>query len=1099
MPGSNQQQKQQPNLAGLPPAVADSEHAALCAAFPWESTSLGPPEKWSPLLSFYYALTLSMPEPAVLLYNRDLVSIFNAAFCETSGFESSLLVGRTLDELNSCIEFPDELLNALASCSETAKTVTVSNLLDFHRPNKPGRIPNSPYEAYFSWVLTPVIDQTGLVTGILATSKDTTESVFYERRMHVLRDLYDATALAEELTDYYIESVTTIRQHCAEDIPLFALYTHDSNPNISSNTLFYRCGFSLRNMPLVISGSLMEPDPLEQGILEVTASGIHIITEADDFRSFIEYDPTRGWSDEVKTLVFLPIMCDNNYAVGAAIIGLNPRADWNEHYELFLQLLGRQLATGINNLRYLSEASDKFSSEVALTHEKNIELQKQLQERTQQLRISEGRFSRMAKLLPAGLVLANPTGEILWANDAWYSMSNYPRESNPSFWVSSVHPGDRKSVRDFWQRMLHGIFERSERLEFRWKPRPGDKPNMERWCSSTLSAELDDSGGRRLTQIIGIWTDITARKRTEALQRQRADEAIERRRQQEYFIDAISHELRNPLSAIMLSLEIVRDKVGRLNMSVPSQLDYNDLRTNLQDSCDTLSTIDLCTSHMKEVIDDTINLSKMESGLFPISPVPCRPIELPTKVLRMYENDLRSKGITYITEIGDLYRQFEIDTVEMDPRRVSQILINLVCNAMKGLGQSEIKKLTIKVDASLEKPVFQSQNNPVFYVQSHRRGSSTSLQSIASTSPPKRMSIPAFSKSFSTTALNTLNPSSMLGSNEDSQSLKLNTDDSMSDTSPLSLSSSTVEPSGSGLTASFTQSNHVSPIRLSRELPPSSSEDMKRSTSYAELAARLSESPAFFKQPVPEEVEPDEQKYIFIVYSVKDSGSGMSSETLASAFQRFTSNFEPRTHEHYGGSGLGLHICRKLVESQGGEISALSSIDGGSEFTFYIKVKVVESPLTPRSSTDSAPSDLLKTPPTPMESTKVLVVEDNIINQSLYCKWLHHAGFITVVANNGQEAINSILSDDYPDCCLMDCEMPVMDGITAVRRIRELEQRGQIHKKPHQKKRLPIIAVSANARQEHVSKMTDAGSDRYLSKPFVFKQLFEMINEVISS
>lgn len=132
---------------------------------------------------------------------------------------------------------------------------------------------------------------------------------------------------------------------------------------------------------------------------------------------------------------------------------------------------------------------------------------------------------------------------------------------------------------------------------------------------------------------------------------------------------------------------------------------------------------------------------------------------------------------------------------------------------------------------------------------------------------------------------------------------------------------------------------------------------------------------------------------------------------------------------------------------------------------------------------------------------KVLIVEDNLVNQRVVQRQLHRLGHETYVANHGLEALGIIeKSNMWTDCkedafelsvILMDVEMPVMDGLTATRAIRKLQEEGKI------KKVAPIIAVTANARPGQIKDMFEAGVNDVLSKPFRIPELIEKLNQVI--
>jgi CheY-like chemotaxis protein len=282
---------------------------------------------------------------------------------------------------------------------------------------------------------------------------------------------------------------------------------------------------------------------------------------------------------------------------------------------------------------------------------------------------------------------------------------------------------------------------------------------------------------------------------------------------------------------------------------------------------------------------------------------------------------------------------------------------------------------------------------------------------------------------------------------------------------------------------------------------------------------------------------------VFVQFSVQDTGRGLNDDQKTLLFTRF-SQASPRTHIHYGGSGLGLFISRNLAEMHGGAIGFSSEYGKGSNFSFYVKARrsspptlarrgsmafldskrISESKITGHNTRPDfirQASDVLEAPEKPVgtaqlppeqtnllceltDTLRVLVVEDNLVNQRVLAKQLRNLGCVVDVANHGAEAIDflqntaywngSTVADEEHDlsAILMDWEMPVMDGLTAVKKIREYEKEGML------KGHVPVIAVTANVRQQQISEAMDAGMDDVVSKPFRVRELLERIRTLIS-
>lgn len=266
---------------------------------------------------------------------------------------------------------------------------------------------------------------------------------------------------------------------------------------------------------------------------------------------------------------------------------------------------------------------------------------------------------------------------------------------------------------------------------------------------------------------------------------------------------------------------------------------------------------------------------------------------------------------------------------------------------------------------------------------------------------------------------------------------------------------------------------------------------------------------------------------VFVTFSVSDTGRGLSPEEKKMLFMRF-SQASPRTHVQYGGSGLGLFISRELTELQGGEIGVESEAGKGSIFAFYVAARrssppsdAPAIPLVHRASDakgkkeitamvskeekhgktlapSAAPAAPASGPAAPIQK-RVLIVEDNLVNQKVLQKQLKNLGTEVHVANHGGEALEKLRQSTYCTeggtlqlgVVLMDQEMPVMDGLTCTKMIRQLEREGKI------RGHVPIIAVTANARNEQIQTALDVGMDDVVSKPFRIPELVPKIEELM--
>jgi len=215
-------------------------------------------------------------------------------------------------------------------------------------------------------------------------------------------------------------------------------------------------------------------------------------------------------------------------------------------------------------------------------------------------------------------------------------------------------------------------------------------------------------------------------------------------------------------------------------------------------------------------------------------------------------------------------------------------------------------------------------------------------------------------------------------------------------------------------------------------------------------------------------------------FQVIDTGIGIEKDKKDLLFEKFTQADTSSTRE-YGGTGLGLSVCKELVEVLGGEkINIISSPGQGATFFFSITMPIVDPPVknikTTLSSSKIRPD------------AKILLVEDNPVNQKVCEALLNKAGVTIDVAENGKVALLMVRRNPDYDVILMDCQMPIMDGFETTAQIRAM--RGDVAK-------TPIIALTAHAMADDKQKCIDAGMDDYLTKPVNRKNLITLVNKYV--
>nr|POE78665.1 hybrid signal transduction histidine kinase k [Quercus suber] len=520
---------------------------------------------------------------------------------------------------------------------------------------------------------------------------------------------------------------------------------------------------------------------------------------------------------------------------------------------------------------------------------------------------------------------------------------------------------------------------------------------------------------------MGYVIDISHQKWAESVQMHNATSAAEAKRRQEEFIDSTSHEMRNPLTAMTQ----LADGISR-SLPDSSQRTVDEYLGIIRENVEAANTILACAAHQKRVIDDVLILTRLESKMLGITPVAERPSKVVSNTIKMFAGEASINKVTIEALRDHSYDSLQIDYVMIDTSRLTQILINLISNAIKFTGAASERRISVVY------------------------GAQTRLPPQVKTTFGKLDWLPTL-------------------------------------------------------------------------------EQQERNQALAELK--------------------DGEDSMYLYFCVQDTGTGMSAEEMKRLFKRF-SQATSRTHITYGGSGIGLYICRQLAEKQGGAVGVAAKTNEGAVFGFYIETRAVELSELPREkqtedshlaplmengarpglpslivsesdihrkgstkrpggpSTMPPPSSPAVRPP-PQEGFTILLVEDNLVNQRILAGQLRRAKCTVLIANHGLEALQILPTTDCwhttkqestpstseptasLDVILLDWEMPEMNGLDCCKRIRELERQGAITR------RMTIIAITANVREEQLDQAMQAGMDSVMTKPFTCAELLHKIEQTI--
>ncbi|KAF8603054.1 hypothetical protein BDV93DRAFT_178308 [Ceratobasidium sp. AG-I] len=568
---------------------------------------------------------------------------------------------------------------------------------------------------------------------------------------------------------------------------------------------------------------------------------------------------------------------------------------------------------------------------------RRVELETKFNERTEELKI-------VTESSPVAFFRINSDREVVFANAKYHELTGQARDLGSLDWTSSVSPEFLQDAIQLWECAQY--------------ERKGGSMNLQ--CTNGLWVKAQVvptslgiigtlTGKVLLANFITVHSpgsiDISAQKmyeesqlahaqEREMLAKRRAEEADERRRAQELLIDVTSHELRQPVSAILNSAQLIRSNLVDLRHALRANdgqpIDQK-LVAALEDDIDSLDAVMQCGLAQERIANDVLSLSRIQLQVLAIHPTEFVLPDEVQNIVSIFKNEVKMKNIQLSVVLGASLAKYNVNTVFADKARFAQIVTNLCSNAIRftDLAQGE-RKIVITVDVSSLAPA-----------------------EDAACVPPEQ-----------------------------------------------------------GASAGITDSRQM-----------------------------------------------------FVYVSVADSGPGVHPDDVALLFKRFQQG--TNSHEVFGGSGLGLFVSRQLATLMGGKIDVSSEMGRGATFRFFI-----EATLPKASKCDPTGLGVERASAVPRRikalrrangaqdprhvGVHILITEDNQINQSVLNRQLTKAGCITTLASNGLEAIERICSlaqhgdtrlapsHHSFDVILMDLEMPVMDGLTAVQEIRRMESNGTL-------------------------------------------------------
>ena len=707
----------------IPVTGSMPKHIQFARSVDWAATSLGPVETWSSDLRQMCNLIMASPHPAAMYWGEELVAIYNEAYILLAGQKHPQLMGQRYAE--AWAEIWDDVKDVFASAKTTGEATMKDDDCLFIKRN------DFLEETYFSWSIIPMVGRDGSVMGLYNPAFEKTRRKIAERRMLTLREIGERTASARDVKAFWAEVLGSFDFN-EYDSPFLLLYSvseeNDSDSSsIHSNSVFATRQCFLEGALGVPEGHSAAPDqidlktgtegfgPVFREVMKTDKPVLLEVGSGDLPEDLLHGLHWRGFGDPVRAVVVCPIHpTTGENILGFLVLGVNPRRPYDDDYSLFVQLLSRQLATSLASVVLFEQEIRRGQRAARLAALDRIELSEQLAARTQEAIESETKFTRMAEFAPVGMFIADSSGKVTFANDTWYDISRVPRDGAAEHkWMEAINPEDRPLVRQLWEDLVVGTKPVSSEFRFQaqWEDRTGNRGDT--WVLFSGYPEKYDDG--RLKSIFGSITNISPQKWAEGIQKRKMEEAVELKRQQENFIDITSHEMRNPLSAILQCSDEITGRLAALRKA-GDHVVTDELLTSCLDAAQIIS---LCSQHQKRIVDDILTLSKLDSQLLLVTPVDAQPLTVVQRALKMHESELLAADIQLKFEVDQTFRDMRLDWVRFDPSRVLQVLINLTTNAIKFTSSERKRTITVTIAACKDRPS-ERPEAPVKYFASRR-------------------------------------------------------------------------------------------------------------------------------------------------------------------------------------------------------------------------------------------------------------------------------------------------------------------------------------------------------------------------------------------
>ncbi|KAG9689357.1 putative histidine kinase HHK19p, partial [Aureobasidium melanogenum] len=1085
------------------------KHLEYIRKVSWASTSLGPLESWPQELLQLCHVSMLDPQPRLLILGSERVLFYNGPYAKMCGDKHPDILGQPIieawgDVAAYAVDVP------LATAEATGRGVDLYDQSLVYERN------GFLEEVFLSWTVIPLL---GSTPGFYVTLTDVTETNLAEKRRAVLRALNAAWDVVKEPHEFW-QSILRVSALNPSLFPFAFLYA--AEPSADSESSIDTSPDPTHEMRFKLAGSTGDTTITARLPEELRPDHFALLSKSTDPTLVRQNEATRPiWPCLAQDCILVPIHSNRSEKIIAYLfLGTNPKRPYNENYQEWMHEFSRCLNNAATNVLLAEEEKRKQHYRAIQVAREQQRLATALANRDREALAVTDQYQRTLKVVDmanVGIFEYDLEGRLIYANDAYKAMAHCPSEmmhADKLVFLDLTFPEDAEYLMSKW-----GCAARGSPCTFEVRFKTPEGQGI--WV---LAAVIPVFENGVVTSVSGCTTNIhdTKLRETESVQRL---QALERAK-------AWERRFANFAEMAPIAIYFGSQRHHQFSYCNRAWFEMTGHPVVPFDQIDWASIvyeedIELVRSSWTRVFstqNHTTVQYRLRRSWADGNGVTIGPVWVTASALPEYNEDGSIKGIIgtmldiSALKFAETVQQMKVQEA-LEAKRQSSNFIDMTSHEIRNpLGavfhcsdatQETLADMTVlanKLASTTESKIGEQLRELI------ANGVDSVSTIISCSQHQKRIVDDILVLSKLDSNLLQISPSSvrvttllrdvekMFEAEAQRSDVQLETqahasleqmevnwvllDPGRVQQVLINLLTNAIKFCKKKNQRKVTIRIGASKIRPSENVLPNIDFVVAHS-----LHDSVYDDPKF------------ESQSFYLWFSVEDTGRGMSADEKSRIFARFTQG-SPRTESEYGGSGLGLFISRELAELQGGEIGVASELHVGSTFAFFVKTRHTEAPVTKTLHKNlTLQQKEQQTQATKKSDINILVVEDNAVNQKLLRQQLSKHGFTVTTADNGVDCLsqlqktkhwraNSATSAPSVEVILMDIEMPLMDGLQATREIRKLEKEGKLTG------HVPIIAVSANARQEQRDLAMDAGMDDSISKPFRIAELVPKIERL---